>query len=612
LRTRSAIFFRGFWILLIACSSAPALGQIAETDLGTRSPSVLVETLLGSGVVFSDVTYLGTVGSAGTFTGGNGIIGFDSGIILSTGFAASVVGPNDVDVIVSNILGIAGDADLGAVTYDATVLSFDFIPTYDTISFQYVFASEEYNQFVYSSFNDVFGFFINGVNVALIPGTMTVVSINNVNNCDNPSYFVDNIGDPQDGGCAIVRPSAGLNTSMNGLTTILTVNAAVTPGVANHIKLAIADVTDYRLDSNVFIRASSFSSVLTPTPTPTPTPTATPPLPIWCITAGGDGFDTIIADPTPAMVGAAGVPVTSSPWPEPCGGPWMSDNADGYSAADTPTTMVFQKTFVPASMLGDPISISFGADDGVFFVISNSANPSGITIASCEAPAGSDECQHCHNQTFNAADLVAGAPNTLTVFVVNALSEPLDAGHYGYSGVNYLICGTLMTPTPSPTPTITSTPTPTASRTNTPTSTNTPTPTATPTKTSTPTSSPTPSVTDTPTWTSTASVTPTPTITLTPTVTPTPTCEVRVWPDPYDPAGAVGGTFKVGCLPFGAKVGIYTLTGEHVNDAGEMDFDVAFWDGRNKNGAYASSGIYYYVAEKDGQVIKKGKFLVVR
>ncbi len=67
--------------------------NIIETDLGTQPPSILVQNLMGGGVAFSNVTYQGVGGSSGTFTGGNGIIGFGSGIILSTGLAASVVGP---------------------------------------------------------------------------------------------------------------------------------------------------------------------------------------------------------------------------------------------------------------------------------------------------------------------------------------------------------------------------------------------------------------------------------------------------------------------------------------------------------------------------------------
>ena len=59
----------------------------------------------------------------------------------------------------------------GYSTYDATTLEFDFVAPTDVISFQYVFASDEYNEWVNSSFNDAFGFFLDGVNIAKIPGT---------------------------------------------------------------------------------------------------------------------------------------------------------------------------------------------------------------------------------------------------------------------------------------------------------------------------------------------------------------------------------------------------------------------------------------------------------
>jgi len=236
---------------------------------------------MGSGVSFSNVTYQGTGGSAGTFSGGIPIVGFNSGIILSTGSASGVGGSSGVTSSTCN--NLTGDPDLALLSgnpvsdlYDATALSFDFTPSFNNITFQYVFASEEYNMYVGSSYNDVFGFFLNGVNVALIPGTSTNVSINTVNDCVNPTYFIDNVGSPQGGGCPVVKPAAGLATAMNGLTTVLTVSAPVVAGTTYHIKLAIADVGDCRNDSNVFIKANSFISAFTPTPTNTPTPTDTP------------------------------------------------------------------------------------------------------------------------------------------------------------------------------------------------------------------------------------------------------------------------------------------------------------------------------------------------
>ncbi|HJT22938.1 MAG TPA: choice-of-anchor L domain-containing protein, partial [bacterium] len=64
------------------------------TDLGAQPADILVQNLLGPGISYSNVTYTGSTNAAATFYGGTGIIGFDAGIILSTGNAASVVGPS--------------------------------------------------------------------------------------------------------------------------------------------------------------------------------------------------------------------------------------------------------------------------------------------------------------------------------------------------------------------------------------------------------------------------------------------------------------------------------------------------------------------------------------
>lgn len=234
---------------------------LSVQDLNTHTAESLVSSLLGGGVSVSNVTYTGIKESAGKFSGGTGIIGFDSGIILSSGSVTNTIGPNQNDGI-TWINNTPGDPDLdqlipGYTTQDATVLEFDFVPNSNVISFQYVFASDEYNEYVNSNFNDVFGFYVNGQNKALIPNTNTPVSINNVNggkpygsNASNPQYYINN--DLEDGGGTI-------NTEMDGLTVVLSVQANVNQGQTNHIKLAIADAGDRSLDSNVFIRAGSLT-----------------------------------------------------------------------------------------------------------------------------------------------------------------------------------------------------------------------------------------------------------------------------------------------------------------------------------------------------------------
>lgn len=243
---------------------------VVTQDLNSGlTPADLATALLGPGVTVSNVTYTGVNVAAGTFSGGTGIVGFPSGVILSSGDISFVPGPNTQDSVSGVNTGF-GDPDLtglipGYTTFDACVLEFDFTCTgTQIIQFQYVFTSEEYNEWVNTAFNDVFGFFLNGTNIALIPGSPgTAVSINNLN-CDNPfnppagSYcnlFVNNR-------CADIPPGtfpcAGVrDTEMDGLTVVLTATGTLNPGL-NHIKLAIADAGDQVLDSNVFIQGQSF------------------------------------------------------------------------------------------------------------------------------------------------------------------------------------------------------------------------------------------------------------------------------------------------------------------------------------------------------------------
>lgn len=251
--------------VLTVAATVPMASAIAQTTLTTDhlgeglSASDLVAALVGEGVEFSQVSYTGVDHAAGTFAGGEDIIGFEQGVILGSGQIGDVVGPNEADGT-TTINGSPGHAGLtalgGKTTFDASVLEFDFVPDADEVFFQYVFASEEYNEFVNSNFDDVFAFFVNGSNCALVDEDR--VSINTINggnpfgvNATRPELYRNN--DPNDGGATI-------DTEMDGLTVVLTCQAAVQSGESNHIELAIADASDPQLDSNVFLKAGSFST----------------------------------------------------------------------------------------------------------------------------------------------------------------------------------------------------------------------------------------------------------------------------------------------------------------------------------------------------------------
>ncbi len=238
----------------------------STTDLTVLTPQDLVDELLGAGVTSSNITFNGAAISGGIFTGGTGIFGFERGVVLSTGDVGTIAGPLNTMAGASTITGFPGDPDLEALsgfpTNDAAILEFDFeCPQSMTASFQFVFASEEYNEYV-NQFNDAFGLFVNGVNIALVPGTMDPVTINNVN-CGNPyaapmggvncSRYINN-------DCFDIPPGsypcAVVNTEMDGLTQVFSAVATLNPGV-NHIKLAVADALDSVWDSNILIRGNS-------------------------------------------------------------------------------------------------------------------------------------------------------------------------------------------------------------------------------------------------------------------------------------------------------------------------------------------------------------------
>ncbi len=213
----------------------------------------------------------------GFFSGPDSIMGFDRGIILSTGKVVDAPGPNSDTDIGTVLEGQTNDPDLSLVgssdIYDRSGLEFDFIPLQPTVTFRYVFASEEYCEFVGADFNDIFGFFISGpglngpfsdgaVNAATIPGTSQPVSINNVNFATNASFYLDNEfpsvrSFANCGGGNDTGPRFDL-IEYDGQTVVLTATIELQICETYHIRLLVGDVEDGDLDSAVFLEAGSF------------------------------------------------------------------------------------------------------------------------------------------------------------------------------------------------------------------------------------------------------------------------------------------------------------------------------------------------------------------
>ena len=262
-----------FIVLFVACLPVYSVAQLTVT--GGISAEQLAQTLTGNGVQVFNVQFTGNPAMSGLFYNqGLTDINIDSGIVLTTGRATTGRGQIGLtsrnsaiasDMLADNSWGLAGDADLATeirttVTElnDACVLEFDFIPIGDTISFKYVFSSEEYTPQYVCTFNDAFAFFISGPeiagkqNIAIVPGTNIPVSIKNVNavpgvTCNNnTAYYVDNTNNQF--------------FTHDGHTTVLRAVFPVTSCQTYHLKLVISDAGDGAYDSGVFLEAKSLTS----------------------------------------------------------------------------------------------------------------------------------------------------------------------------------------------------------------------------------------------------------------------------------------------------------------------------------------------------------------
>lgn len=255
---------------LIAVAAALALSTLAGAPAHAAGLTVTTTNVAqdlanvlagGGGVTITSATLVGAATQQGTFSGGlEAGIGIASGVILTTGNATLAPGPNSDDASGGQTF-TGGDADLATLVtdpvLDSNVLTFTFTTETGSLFFQYVFASEEYNEFVGSEFNDVFGFFLDGVNIALIPGTTTPVAINNVNCGDTGTDTGTNCGFFNNND---LDSGAIFDIEYDGFTDVFTASATgLEEGREYTIKLAIGDVSDQILDSAVFLKAGSFT-----------------------------------------------------------------------------------------------------------------------------------------------------------------------------------------------------------------------------------------------------------------------------------------------------------------------------------------------------------------
>ena len=246
-----------------------------------------VNSIIGPGIQVSNaVLTLDDPSQIGNFSGPSNI-GYSSGVVLCTGDVSELQGVGTDQVSGQFFLGPTGPTDPDLLTIaqsvtsnpssgnisstdDLVALEFDFVAESNVVSFNFVFASDEYDGWENSIFNDIFGFFVSGpgisgpyssppafpngaANLAVVPGTNTPITISTIypylsasEPGLNEQYYIDN--------------TSGTTHAMNGFTTPIPVTFNVICGQTYHFKFAVADCSDDYLSTAVFLQDGSFTS----------------------------------------------------------------------------------------------------------------------------------------------------------------------------------------------------------------------------------------------------------------------------------------------------------------------------------------------------------------
>ena len=265
-----------FFLASFGVIFSPALN--AQVAVSAATADEAVQYLLGPGVQFSNAQFTGDPIQLGYMTGAVNPFEIASGIILSTdgssdiqtdggngGFITTNISNSpDLLTVANSVPPLIGQGFTVGSVNNVAILEFDFVASGQSLSFEYIFGSDEYLTFVNSTYNDVFAFFLAGqgisgpytapagfpdgsANIAVIPGSDPAlpITISSVNNVLNQEYYYDN---PQQ-----------TDIALNGYTLTFTAAATLVCGATYHIKLAIADGSDQSLKSVVVLKEGSFN-----------------------------------------------------------------------------------------------------------------------------------------------------------------------------------------------------------------------------------------------------------------------------------------------------------------------------------------------------------------
>ena len=241
-------------------SAAQAISVTQTNALNALSSAI---TAGNGGITITNISISGQPTQFGTFTNASGTYGIGSGIVISTGNVSDYSDSPNTLVDKTTDFGTTATAAQQAILFPITgfnelfdvaeiTIDFDLNQGFDTIFFNTVFGSEEFPEFVNTTFIDGFGLIINGENIAKVGGIG--VNINNPNFKAISGTELDGVLAPNNDPVVTFSKVLGDGKKGNTLTFI------------------IADASDRILDSTAYF--SALGGAVPPSSKPVPVPPA--------------------------------------------------------------------------------------------------------------------------------------------------------------------------------------------------------------------------------------------------------------------------------------------------------------------------------------------------
>ena len=266
-------------IAAILCSfsiSASAVESSASPMASSVTAEQAVDSILSEGMTAENIILTKSdISQLGYFNAPNDMnLPFNEGIVLTTGYVSDIFKEKGASSSFngngnSYLTELYQNEGFSSSTYDAVELSFDLVPTKAALTFDFFFASTEYNQ--PKQYNDTFALWVidsetgERFNIAKTPfgkvvnvqNTVTKDSNDNMLYTENSKYY----------NAILNNKYNGYNFGMLGVSTMFSADAAslknskgepvIQSGKKVTLSFAIADSADHVMDSAVFIRSNS-------------------------------------------------------------------------------------------------------------------------------------------------------------------------------------------------------------------------------------------------------------------------------------------------------------------------------------------------------------------